>query len=43
MVGQTIGKWRVVSRLGRGDLGTVCRAVDETLEARTGTQMVHTR
>ena len=45
MVGQTIGNYRVVSRLWRGGLGAVClcQAVDETLEARTGTKRVHTR
>jgi len=41
MVGQTVGKYRIVSRLGRGGMGTVYRAVDQTLDREVAIKCLH--
>jgi hypothetical protein len=41
MVGQTIGKYRVIGQLGRGAMGTVYRAVDVTLDREVAIKVLN--
>lgn len=41
MVGQNVGKYRVLDRIGRGGMGTVYRALDETLHREVAIKVLN--
>jgi serine/threonine protein kinase len=41
MIGRTIGKYRVLDRIGRGGMGTVYRAIDDTLQREVAIKVLN--
>jgi serine/threonine-protein kinase len=41
MIGTTVGKYKIVARLGRGGMGTVYKAVDETLDREVAIKVLN--
>lgn len=41
MIGQSVGKYRVLDRIGRGGMGTVYRAIDDTLQREVAIKVLN--